>query len=78
VITKVRFLWVFFFLHPGQGLRNDALLNWFAGKYENEVSAHEKKGALAPLEMTMAYLKGEVLQHTPSELPGITKVSSRY
>lgn len=49
-------------------------LSYYKDLYKHEKTAHERKGDIAGLEATMALVKGEVLQHTPEELPRIAKV----
>lgn len=47
---------------------------YYIERYERELRAHEGKGLNAALEATMGTVKGEIVRHTPADLPQIVKV----
>lgn len=47
---------------------------YYIERYERELKAHEGKGLNAALEATMGTVKGEIVRHTPADLPQIVKV----
>ena len=46
---------------------------YYIERYDRELRAHEGKGINSALEATMGTVKGEIVRHTPADLPTIVK-----